>query len=174
MGMGGVALVAGLGGIETDASFVPAVCACLGAAACYGLAGVYVRLNLQSVTPQALAGASQLIAGAALLPLLGLDTPSTAVSASVVMNLLALAVLCSAVAYLLYYRLLADTGPSRALTVVFLIPAFAMVWGRIFLGERITATMVLGTLVIVGGTLLVAGAMRLPLRWPARRKLPVA
>jgi uncharacterized membrane protein len=75
---------------------------------------------------------------------------------------LVLGVLCSAIAPPIFFRLIADVGPSRALTVTFLIPAFAMLWSRIFLSETITSTMLIGTLAIIGGTLLVAGWSSLP------------
>jgi drug/metabolite transporter (DMT)-like permease len=100
-----------------------------------------------------------MVAGAILLPLLVLDQPKT-LDVDIAANLLGLALLSSGVAYLLYYRLLADVGPSKALTVTFLIPAFAMLWGGIFLDETITLTMLLGTAVIIGGTLLVTSRDR--------------
>jgi drug/metabolite transporter (DMT)-like permease len=154
LGICGVALVAGLGGAETDANFYLATAACLCAAVSYGLVGVYVRKCARDIEPRAIAGASQVIAALILMPLLLLDGPKT-LDLHIAGNLVALAVLSSGVAYLLYYRLLADVGPSKALTVTFLIPAFAMLWGAIFLSETITATMLLGTAVIIAGTLLV-------------------
>ena len=66
--------------------------------------------------------------------------------------------LSSAIAYLLYYRLIADVGPTRALTVTFLQPVFAMIWGAIFLGESITAVMLLGCGLVLAGTMLVTNA----------------
>ena len=72
--------------------------------------------------------------------------------AAVVANLLGLALLCSAVAYLMYYRLIRDIGPTRTMTVTFLIPVFGIAWGALLLGERITWPVVAGTLLIVGGT----------------------
>ena len=70
-------------------------------------------------------------------------------------NLLALALLCSGVAYLIYYWLMADLGPTKALTVTFLIPPFGILWGVIFLGEGLTWAMVAGCTLVVLGTLLV-------------------
>jgi drug/metabolite transporter (DMT)-like permease len=154
MGVGGVALVAGLGGAETDANFFLATGACLAAAVSYATVGVYVRKYARDLEPRAIAGASQMIAAALLLPLLAIDQPKT-LDFGIAANLAGLAVLSSGVAYLLYYRLLADVGPSKALTVTFLIPAFAMLWGAVFLHETITLTMLIGTSVIIAGTLLV-------------------
>jgi hypothetical protein len=61
-----------------------------------------------------------------------------------VFNVAALAVASTAVAYLIYFRLIADIGPSRALTVTFLIPLFGVVWGYVFLDEAVTLNMVGG------------------------------
>jgi drug/metabolite transporter (DMT)-like permease len=156
LGIAGVALVAGLGGAETDANFYLAVGACLCAAISYATVGVIVRKYASDIEPRAIAGASQVLAGVILFPLLLFDQPKT-FDLDIAGNLLGLAVLSSGVAYLLYYRLLADVGPSRALTVTFLIPAFAMLWGAIFLSETITLTMLIGTAVIILGTLIVTG-----------------
>ena len=64
----------------------------------------------------------------------------------------ALALVCSGVAYLLYFRLIRDIGPARASTVTFLMPAFGMLWGAWFLGESITLGMIAGAALIVAGT----------------------
>ena len=65
--------------------------------------------------------------------------------------MLALALICSSVAYVLYYRLIADIGPTRALTVTFLMPVFGMLWGALFLGETITLPMIAGCALVIGG-----------------------
>lgn len=74
------------------------------------------------------------------------------VSPSAWMALCALAVGCTAVAYLLFFRLIGEIGPSRALTVTFLIPIFGMLWGWLFLDEAITTDMLVCTAVVVAGT----------------------
>ena len=73
---------------------------------------------------------------------------------------LGLALVCSSIAYVLYYRLIADVGPTRALTVAFLMPAFGMVWGALFLDETITLPMIAGCALIIAGT----GAVLRPAR----------
>ena len=103
----------------------------------------------------AIAGWSQLFAGFVLLPLLPFGAAPTRIDAGIVGNVLALALLCSAVAYLLYYRLIVDIGPTRAMTVTFLMPLFGMLWGALFLGEAITAPMLAGCALIIGGSVLV-------------------
>jgi len=154
-GAAGVALVTGAGPVVPDAMFGWAVAACLGAALCYALAGIYVKRHAGDVKPMAIAGWSQVFAGAALLPIAPFAPPPGAVTAGVLANVLALALLCSAVAYLLYYRLIADVGPTRAMTVTFLMPLFGMLWSVLFLAETITLPMLAGCALIVGGTVLV-------------------
>ena len=62
-----------------------------------------------------------------------------------------LALFCSSIAYVLYYRLIADIGPTRALTMAFLMPVFGMLWGALFLDEPITLPMIAGCALIIGG-----------------------
>ena len=154
-GAAGVALVTGAGPVAPDAMFGWAVAACLGAALCYALAGIYIKRHAGGAGPMAIAGWSQAFAAAALLPLTPFAPPPGTVTPGVIANVLALALLCSAFAYLLYYRLIADVGPTRAMTVTFLMPLFGMVWSVLFLGESVTLPMIAGCALIVGGTALV-------------------
>jgi drug/metabolite transporter (DMT)-like permease len=66
-------------------------------------------------------------------------------------------VACTGIAYVMYFRLIKNIGPSRAIAVTFLIPAFATAWGRLFLGEAVTGRMILGGLVVLAGTALATG-----------------
>ena len=74
-------------------------------------------------------------------------------------------VLCTGVAYILYFRLIETAGPARALTVTFLVPVFAIAYGVIFLSEVVTAWMLLCGAVIFFGTALSSGLLML--RWPS-------
>jgi drug/metabolite transporter (DMT)-like permease len=69
---------------------------------------------------------------------------------------------CTGLAYVLFFRLIAHIGPANAITVTFLIPAFAMAWGAIFLGESLTPQMVIGCIVILAGTSLATGFLPRP------------
>lgn len=73
-----------------------------------------------------------------------------------------LAVLCTGVAYLMYFRLIAHIGPANAITVTFLIPAFAVLWGWLFLAEPLSAAMAVGCAVILLGTALATGVLKPP------------
>jgi drug/metabolite transporter (DMT)-like permease len=156
MGAAGVGLVAGVSRTgRLDGSFGWAVGACLLAAVCYALAGVYIKRFASGIPPRAVAGASQMAAGLLLLPILPLAPPNGAITLFLAANVLGLSLLCSAAAYLLYYRLIVDVGPTRALTVTFLMPLFGMLWGVLFLGEAVSLAMAAGCALIVGGTVLV-------------------
>ena len=76
---------------------------------------------------------------------------TAAVTPLLAANVLMLAIFCSSIAYVLYYRLIADIGPTRALTMAFLMPAFGMLWGALFLDEPITLPMIAGCALIIGG-----------------------
>jgi drug/metabolite transporter (DMT)-like permease len=156
LGIMGVALVSSLDRVSGSPLALAGVAACVLATICYGLSAVYIRKRAMDVKPRALAGGSQLLAGVLFLPLAAALPPRAVPSVQVIAVTVAFAVLCSAVAYLLYYRLVARVGPTRALTVTLLMPAFGMLWGLLILGERITWMRVLGAAVIVAGTYLVA------------------
>ena len=78
---------------------------------------------------------------------------STAASASV-SRMLALGLLCGAIAYLLYFRLVADIGATGALTVTYLIPVFGVLWGALFLGEAVSLSTLAGAALVILGTVL--------------------
>ncbi|MDH5285636.1 MAG: DMT family transporter [Betaproteobacteria bacterium] len=151
-GVAGVALVTGGGAIEASVGGWLAVAACLAATFCYAWTGVWLKRRGAALSPYAVAAWSQLFAGLVLLPLVPLAPPPGPVTPAVLANLLGLALLCSAVAFLLYYRLMRDIGPTRTMTVTFLIPAFGIAWGALLLGERITLATIAGMLLIAGGT----------------------
>lgn len=134
--------------------------ACLLATLCYGLAASFTKRHLSGAHPLATAAGSQI--GAALglaLPTLWL-WPTQAVSPTAWAAMAAVALLCTAIAYILFFRIIERAGPAKALTVTFLVPVFALLYGAIFLGEAITPWMVLCGLVIMAGTALSTGLLR--------------
>ena len=150
-GAGGVALVSRAGPVVPDLWFWIAVLACLGSTTCYALSSIYMKKRAADLKPLAIAGWSQIFAGVVLLPFLPFAEPSAPPNPLIAFNVLMLAVFCSSIAYVLYYRLIADIGPTRALTMAFLMPVFGMLWGALFLGEPITLPMIVGCALIIGG-----------------------
>ena len=133
------------------------VLACLLAALSYGVAASYTKRYLGGIAPMATAAGSQI--GAALglaLPALWL-WPATNPSGSAWLAVLMAGVLCTGVAYILYFRLIARTGPAKAMTVTFMVPVFAILYGTLLLGEALTPWMLLCGLVVVCGTALATG-----------------
>jgi len=150
LGVIGVALVSGA---EASTRWL-AIVAGLAAAFCYGLTGVVLRRWGRQTTARGMAVGTQLMGGVLLVPLLALAPPAWP-SASVVLAVLALGLVCGALAYVLYFRLIADIGATAALTVTYLIPIFGVLWGWLFLGEALSAPMIAGALVVIAGTGLV-------------------
>lgn len=155
LGLAGVALVTGLGTGPGETTTLLSVAACVLATVCYGLAGVYIRKRASHVKPMAVAGGSQLAAGLIMLPLVFLAPPPAAELIRVAPVILVFALLCNAVAFLMYFRLISSAGPTKALTVTFLIPVSGMVLGALVLLEPVTGWMIIGTLVILAGSALV-------------------
>ncbi len=155
LGVAGVALIARPSGMEQGPLFGWAVAAALGACCLYGVVGVLIKRFAGGASPRGMAVGNQLAAAVVLLPLLPFVPPLAAPSALVIANVLGLALLASGVAFLLYFRLIADVGATRALTVTYLIPLFGILWGWLFLGEALPAAALAGGVLILGGTLLV-------------------
>jgi drug/metabolite transporter (DMT)-like permease len=155
----GVAVVALRGGtLDAGAWWAYLAGAC--AAFCYAIAGVYMKRHAAAASPKAVAAGAQLWAAAVLAPLVAVAPPTGPVTLTVAANVLALGVIASGVAFLLYYRLIADVGPTRAMSVTFLIPVFGMLWGALFLDERLTAGTLAGAALVLAGTALVVRGKR--------------
>ena len=156
LGVAGVALIARPdAATASDPLFGWAVAAALGACCLYGVVGVLIKRFARGATPRGMAAGNQLAAALVLIPLLPLLPPLAPPTALALANLLALALLASAAAFVLYFRLIADVGATRALTVTYLIPLFGILWGWLFLGEALPAAALAGGVLILAGTVLV-------------------
>jgi drug/metabolite transporter (DMT)-like permease len=154
VGFAGVAILVGWHPDAMDRNSLLAIGACLAASLCYGLGGTYTRKKLTGVPSFAIACASQVAASIVLAPAAPFASVPGPVNAVVVANVIALALASTAVAYLIYFKLIAEAGPARALTVTFLIPLFGVLWGFLFLGEALSPNMLTGGALIVAGTAL--------------------
>ena len=165
IGFAGVAMLAwDKASFTPDASGVApgwAVLACLLACVCYALAASFTRRYLSELPPLVTATGSQI--GAALglaLPALWL-WPAQMPGPSAWLALLAVGILCSGVAYVLYFRIIGNAGPARALSVTYLVPVFAVLYGLLFLGETVTPWMLICAAVIIVGTAMSTGLLKL-------------
>jgi len=156
LGVVGVTVLASFDAVMLRSGAVAALLAALGASLSYGIASSYAK-SAPGVDPFANALGTMCAATLLVAPAAPFFPPHAPASASVMMAVVALGVLCSGVAYLLFFRLIADLGPASALTVTFLIPVFGVLWGRLFLGEPIGIHTLAGSAIVVVGTALVTG-----------------
>jgi drug/metabolite transporter (DMT)-like permease len=132
----------------------------LAATLCYGIAASFTKKYMQGVPPLASATGSQIGASIVLLLPAATHLPAQMPSAKAWWAVAALALFCTAVAYILYFRIIASAGPARAVAVTFLIPVFGVLYGAIFLNELVTSTMLVCGAVIVLGTALSTGLLK--------------
>jgi drug/metabolite transporter (DMT)-like permease len=159
VGLIGVAAVVGWSPLPVDWRLLASVGASLTAALSYELVGVYAKRTFAGTPPLTLALGQQVGAMLLLLPLVGPLTMAGKTnfkpSAGVVASVVALALLCTAVGYLLYFFLIGSVGPTKTLSVTFLMPPFGVVWSALFSGEAVRPSTVAGLGVILVGVYLV-------------------
>ncbi|BBB24833.1 DMT family transporter [Amphritea japonica] len=170
-----IGLLAGVCGVGLLLGFDPtlveegswiAITAALCAAFSYGIATCYAQ-GAGTVEPFANAHGSMWAGSLLLLPLLPFFPAQTSNEPQIIGSVLLLGVLCTGIAYLLYFKLIADIGAASALTVVFMVPLFGVLWGHLFLDELIGWHTVSGALIILFGVALVTGFSPLKL-WQKR------
>ena len=154
--LGVVILVGNQPGLSQGAAHW-AVAAALLAPMSYGFAVHYACRHLAGVNPVLTAFGSQLTAAVLLVLPAAFTWPAQPVAGGIWAAVVALGVLCTGLAYVLYFRLVAQVGAAYAASVTFLIPAFGMLWGALFLHETITGAMLAGCAVILVGTALAGG-----------------
>lgn len=157
LGISGVVVIRG-GGIQAlDSLGTVSMIMCIVATMFYGAGGVYLKLNGKEMSPMAISAGSQLTVGILFLPLIYFFPAPSAVTVDVAVTMSVFALLCSAVAYIIYYRLMKILGPTKASTVTFLIPVFGFIWGALFLQESITVPMLLGGAIVLSSLYFVMG-----------------
>jgi len=155
LGFAGVAMLVRLGPVAIDAATLLATLAGLGATACWAWAGVLIKQRTGRIDAIALAGATTLLSALILSPGWVGAPPPASWSAQGITALLLLGAGCSGFAYLALFTLLRDIGPSRTLSVGFLTPPLGVLWGWLFLGETVTATMIAGGVLVIAAMALV-------------------
>ena len=138
----------------------------IAATALYGYTIVFTKVHLKDASPIGNSVGTLLMAAIALAPFVPFAHGEAAITPLAWAAALGLAIVSTTFAFILYYRLIADVGPVKAITVTLLVPIFGMLWGVIFLGEPLTAGRVAGCAIILAGCSLILGLVRLPLRQP--------
>jgi drug/metabolite transporter (DMT)-like permease len=160
LGVAGIGAIVRLGPVQVTPEVLTAIAACIAATASYGFINVYTKKYLAGAPPMGVAAGSLVLPAVLLTPMGIAVLPDAWPSATVVSGVVVLGVVCSAVAYLLYFRLIAEAGPTRAVSVTFLVPVFGALWGAIFFGEAITLPMMGGAALVLVGVGLVLGVIR--------------
>jgi len=138
----------------------PAI-AILIASFCYGFSANYAKKYLNGINPIALAAGSQISATLTLIPISLFFLPTTMPSNEAFTSLVILGVVCTGIAYIILFRLIANFGPAKAMSVTYLIPAFGLFWGNLFLDEAISQWMIIGYALILTGVALTTGLVKL-------------
>ncbi|OON60950.1 EamA family transporter [Massilia sp. KIM] len=166
LGTLGVALLVGFDHTSDLPGAGVAVAAALAAALCYSVASQYAK-SAKAVPPFANAHGSMWAAALWVLPALPFFPQPGQATPGIMAAVLALGILCSGIAYILYFKLIEEVGTTSALTVTFLNPVFGILWGAIFLHEVVGWHTLLGSAIVLLGTALVTGFTPSFLRAPA-------
>jgi drug/metabolite transporter (DMT)-like permease len=166
LGVIGVAILVGAGSFALNAMTLLAACACLLAAASYALSSIVVKKIVRrsdlhaGVHPIAIAAGSLAFGSVMLAPLIPYSIPPVMPSLVALLCVAALATLSSGMAQAMFIPLIVKIGPTRAMSVSFLIPLFSMVWGYLFLSEAVKASTLLGSIVVLAAMGLILSSSR--------------
>jgi drug/metabolite transporter (DMT)-like permease len=144
---------------STSNAILPTLAALL-AALCYGISANYTKRFLTGIKPLALAAGSQISASLILIPLSLFFIPEKLPSEQAIISVALVGIICTGFAYILFFRLIAQLGPAKAISVTYLIPAFGLMWGAVFLEETVSAIMIIGGVVILLGVALTTGVLQ--------------
>ena len=128
-----------------------AVVAAIAATVLYAVSAHLTRQTLGGVRPLVVAGGSMAGAAVLLLPFAAVWPPAAMPSSGAWLTALALGVASTAIAYVMYFRLIARSGPTVAMMVTYLVPVFGVTWGALFLGERLASTALAGGALVLSG-----------------------
>jgi drug/metabolite transporter (DMT)-like permease len=137
-----------------------AVIAGVGATIFYGVAANYSKKYLSGVSPLAITTGSLIVAAIFLLPAAIFLWPNQVPSIKSWLNVVILAVVCTGIAQILFFRLIENTGATNATSVTFLIPVFGLVWGNLFLEEVLEYKLLVAGFVILIGTAMITGLLK--------------
>ncbi|WP_299735026.1 DMT family transporter [uncultured Endozoicomonas sp.] len=157
IGITGVTVLVGMDNVLTLKAAPLAILTALGAAMSYGIASNYAHSAKTTVSSFDNAHGSMWAASLLILPIVPFSPANTGVTTQIVSAVILLGILCTGVAYLLYFRLIDALGAPSTLTVTFLVPVFGTLWGHYLLGESIGWHTIAGGISVLIGTALVTG-----------------
>jgi drug/metabolite transporter (DMT)-like permease len=155
LGIAGVALIVNLGPAEMGWKTLLGALAGIAGAGFWGWAGVIIKQRSGRLPPMGLAAGSIAFAALLMAPLWAAAPPPQQWTFAALASLVALGAICSGIAYLPFFTLIRDIGPSRTLTVGLAVPVLGILWGWLFLDERVTFGMLAGTALVLGALVLV-------------------
>jgi len=157
IGLGGVALLVAGGGTHGDAGSIVEV---LLVAVCYATGPLIIARKLSELPSLGMTAVCLAFAAIIYAPLAAVDWPTAAPRATVLAALISLGVVCTAIAFLLFFALIAEAGPARASVITYVNPAVAVALGIGILGERLTLAMAVSFVLILGGSVLATRTAR--------------
>ena len=166
IGLAGVALLLGLDTGGGSAALVGGLLVVL-ASFGYALGAWLLKRMIHGTQPVGVVAATMSVTGIITLPLVAIDPPASVPGLEAVGSLLALGILGTGVAFLIFYTLMAQEGPARTSLVAYVAPGFSVIYGVVLLDESFTVNTALGLLLILGGSWLAAEG---GLPWNRRRR----
>ena len=157
LGIVGVAVLVGWDPIVMNWVVVLSVGAMLAASLAYALGSVYAKRTFAGSPPLAIAIGQLTAAATLMLPLAAVSAPEQSPSTIVVLSVLGLALPSTAVAYMLYFRLIANVGPTSTSTVTLLVPLFGLLFGVVLLDEPVGVGTLAGLVLILSSVTLITG-----------------
>lgn len=146
--------------VDAQTVIIPTLAVLL-ASLCYGLSANYTKRYLSQIKPLALAAGSQISASVILIPISLLFLPQQMPSIAAFSAVMAIGIICTGIAYIIFFRLISALGPAKAISVTYLIPVFGLFWGALFLHEVISFWMIIGCLLILTGVALTTGVIKI-------------
>jgi drug/metabolite transporter (DMT)-like permease len=155
VGLGGVALLVVSGGTNGDAGSVVEV---LGVAVCYSIGPLIAARKLSELPSLGMTAACLAFAAVVYAPIAAVTWPHAVPAGKVLASLAGLGVISTALAFILFFALIAEAGPARATVITYVNPAVAVALGVLVLGERLTVPMAVAFVLILGGSVLATRA----------------
>lgn len=153
----GISMLVRLGPVPMNAEMLLAALACVLATVCYGYASTFTKKYLTGLPADAGAANTMVFAALVLFPAALLNVPPAMPPVSAWLAVCALALFCSALAFFIYFQLIVSIGATQIAAVTFLLPAFGILWGWLFLSEPVTPAMLGGFVLVAVAAALVLG-----------------